>query len=234
MMQFDPARIRPHSTVLIIAPRCSGASALLAELLAARSGPCVLVDGSVQTLEQCVALLEADLRGKTVVLDNLPLGQLPAQRCGALRAALHKELELDLLATVRSVGELSALELRNADYLCLRNLARRDYRRLAKLCGHSMKKLARAEPCDGWLIIDRRGNRLYQLEVAPVLTPTCPPSPELEAAVAAVALDAADATSAPPADAVEEIKPAEAAEATPQTSADAPAEGLWSYITSWF
>ena len=209
MNPFDLDKLRANSTVLIVAPRASGKSGVLAQLLDARAGPHVLVDGKVQTQEQCLALLEGELEGKTVVLDHLPLCQLPAQRCGALRAALHKELEIDLFVTAASLGQVSTLELRNADYLFVRSLGQRDYRRLAKLCGHSMKKLARAQPLDGWLVIDRRSNRLYEFE------------DPLAAAAPTAAAEAAPEQAAPAAD---EAK----------SPAEAEAQGVWSYVASWF
>ena len=221
---FDLGKLRSNSTVFIIAPRNSGKTQLINELISQRTGPYVLCDGTVQQLDQCIALLEAPLEGKTVLIDHLPLNVLPKNRCASLRAALHKELELDLLITVRRACELSQLELRNSDYLIMREPDRNDLRRVSRVCGHSMKKLARALPEEsGWLVIDRRDNRMYQYlmeiqhpiaEVKPVEEPASIDEP------IKVQAQAVDEPSKVQAQAVEEPKVEEA--------------GVWSYLTSWF
>jgi len=154
MKEFCLSAVRPCSVVLVIAPH--GGSALVEQLAAHSSKSANRL--MVRSAEESSAL-DGDLTGKLVTVEGVPLRQL---RHSSLRQVFAKEEKLDteLIATESSLFQLSQLEFRNADYLCVKEAPYQELRKLSKLCRCSMKTLIKASR-QGWLIVDRRSNQLY-------------------------------------------------------------------------
>jgi len=176
--------IRPCSIVLVIAPSGRGKTALVK----------AMTEDSIKGANQILVTNQEqdagvhEVAGRLVIIDDYPLRSL---RNPLLRQVVQKEglLGVDLFATAQSMGQLSQLDLWNADYLVVKDLPTREIRRLSKLTRYSVRRLHRAMQ-DGWLIIDRRDNSLHSYipttntdslpaaETAP--QPTAEPAPQAQ------------------------------------------------------
>ena len=212
MKEFCLSAVRPCSVVLVVAPSQCGSSALIHELAAHSLKTANRV--TVRSAEES-SVLDGDLSGKLVVVEGVPLRQL---RQSSLRQVFAKEerLDVDLIAAESSLFQLSQLEFRNADYLCVKDVPYQELRKLSKLCRYSMKTLIKASR-QGWLIVDRRNNQLY-VHACDELSEADLPEPEPQ--LRTTDIEAAQANSN------------EAAETT-KDAAEAAQQGWYDYLWSF-